>query len=388
MFAALVCMLGLTAAAPRDVAPAHEVTVGFDLSNGTGEYTEEFLLPSDQRVQLEHGGVTSVGELHPRDRVRLESGRFGTITRADRYSGAPSKQNRVVGRVRRLTRDFLLLQTPAELIETTPEHPFFVSGRGWVEAGKLHRGDRVATDRPEHTVEIASVERRTTAEAKPVFNLMIEGSHVYHVGREHLLVHNTQGRCGDKPAGVGEEELLPQRDDEPPETVREPPIVTSAPEWGQAVDKRILGYRQDWACNTGNCHGRAMFASYHQQEFGLGGVLVFKQEIGNLLYPSTKFNHMMKPRNGLNPLEVGPWGFHAVNVEITPNGAVLHDIDQWRRVSGPTLEAAVSSYVSEMFPRQNVRYSHIGHDLGRFTPQALEAMPGEAGALNWTTVPR
>jgi intein/homing endonuclease len=32
-----------------------------------------------------------------------------------------------------------------ELIRTTPEHPFFVEGKGWAAAGALKEGDRIAT---------------------------------------------------------------------------------------------------------------------------------------------------------------------------------------------------------------------------------------------------
>jgi Pretoxin HINT domain len=78
-----------------------------------------------------------------------------------------------------------------ELIETTPEHPFFVCEKGWVRAKDIVAGDLLVGHEDSRTV-VTSV-TLTNREAT-VYNLRVEGDHTYFVGRESwgfsVWVHN------------------------------------------------------------------------------------------------------------------------------------------------------------------------------------------------------
>jgi hypothetical protein len=74
-----------------------------------------------------------------------------------------------------------------EVIQTTPEHPFWTEERGWVEAGDLQTGEHVW--RADGTVG----EVWTTLswhEARWMYNLTVATAHTYFVGHGQWLVHN------------------------------------------------------------------------------------------------------------------------------------------------------------------------------------------------------
>jgi hypothetical protein len=72
-------------------------------------------------------------------------------------------------------------------ITCSPEHPFWVPGRGWRESGTLRPGTPLLTDAG-HTVRVDSI--RWSEGRFTVFNLEVEGSHTYHVSELGILVHN------------------------------------------------------------------------------------------------------------------------------------------------------------------------------------------------------
>jgi hypothetical protein len=77
------------------------------------------------------------------------------------------------------------------LIRTTPEHPFFLDGKGWTAAGALQAGDRLRTDGG----WVAVAEVFDTGEYAPVYNLRVAEYHTYFVGDAGwgwaLWAHNT-----------------------------------------------------------------------------------------------------------------------------------------------------------------------------------------------------
>ncbi|WP_229686412.1 polymorphic toxin-type HINT domain-containing protein [Longimycelium tulufanense] len=72
-------------------------------------------------------------------------------------------------------------------VDTTPEHPFWVVGYGWVEAGELKVGDRLQSRDGAQPV-ISSLSTRD--ERTSVYNFEVEGDHNYYVSDFELLVHN------------------------------------------------------------------------------------------------------------------------------------------------------------------------------------------------------
>ena len=84
------------------------------------------------------------------------------------------------------------IRTDGEEIETTREHPFWVEGKGFVEAQFLLAGDslRLATGK-EATVEEAWQEAQD--EKVLVYNFEVADYHTYFVAELGVLVHNACG---------------------------------------------------------------------------------------------------------------------------------------------------------------------------------------------------
>jgi hypothetical protein len=74
-------------------------------------------------------------------------------------------------------------------IEATPEHPFFVAGRGFVAARKLARSDLLETEDGRTAAVVSLSERRGRF---TVYNLEVEGTHTYFAGG--WWVHNANYR--------------------------------------------------------------------------------------------------------------------------------------------------------------------------------------------------
>ena len=85
----------------------------------------------------------------------------------------------------------MIVRVHGKEIETTPEHPFYVDGKGWTDAQELEVGDLlISTDGQLTPVE----DVRFTGETKPVYNLSITNDHTYFVGdvgwQFSVWVHN------------------------------------------------------------------------------------------------------------------------------------------------------------------------------------------------------
>ncbi len=92
------------------------------------------------------------------------------------------------------------LTLAGEPIQATPEHRFFVVGKGWVEAEHLRAGDEVRrADGGSGAVEAISLEQRT----ERMHNLTVEGAHTYFVGGGRWLVHNECSKTNWPPIKKG-----------------------------------------------------------------------------------------------------------------------------------------------------------------------------------------
>ncbi|HEY0709190.1 MAG TPA: polymorphic toxin-type HINT domain-containing protein, partial [Polyangia bacterium] len=76
----------------------------------------------------------------------------------------------------------------AETLSTTANHPFYVGGRGWVEAGELVPGQDTLIDHAGRELAIESAE--TLPGRVRVYNLEIAEHHSYFVGTSGVWVHN------------------------------------------------------------------------------------------------------------------------------------------------------------------------------------------------------
>lgn len=84
-----------------------------------------------------------------------------------------------------------------ETFTCTEEHPFYVEGKGWVNAGALHAGMVVwLADGTKAIIEDVTIEYLDTPIA--VYNFKVEDFHTYFVGYSGVLVHNAY--CGNTTA--------------------------------------------------------------------------------------------------------------------------------------------------------------------------------------------
>lgn len=82
-----------------------------------------------------------------------------------------------------------------ETFTCTEEHPFYVEGKGWVNAGALHAGMVVwLADGTKAIIEDVTIEYLDTPIA--VYNFKVEDFHTYFVGYSGVLVHNAN--CGNQ----------------------------------------------------------------------------------------------------------------------------------------------------------------------------------------------
>lgn len=74
-------------------------------------------------------------------------------------------------------------------IDTTTTHPFWVVGKGWVNAGDLKSGDKVLLSSGK-IVEITKVEIEKLKKKVKVYNFRVTDWHTYFVSNIEVLVHN------------------------------------------------------------------------------------------------------------------------------------------------------------------------------------------------------
>jgi hypothetical protein len=86
------------------------------------------------------------------------------------------------------------VETSADTIRATTEHPLFVEERGWVPAGEMEVGDALVSGRG--LAKVLNVTRLN--EPSRVYNLQVEVAHSYLVGDELIWAHNASSRS--KPA--------------------------------------------------------------------------------------------------------------------------------------------------------------------------------------------
>lgn len=81
-----------------------------------------------------------------------------------------------------------------EEIVTTDNHPFYVQGRGFIEAGNLLVGDKLISVNGEDLI-IENFFIEETAEPVDVYNFQVEEYHTYFVGESAVWVHNNNKSC-------------------------------------------------------------------------------------------------------------------------------------------------------------------------------------------------
>ncbi len=87
-----------------------------------------------------------------------------------------------------------------ELIETTPEHPFFTAAGLWLDAGDLQAGHKVYNSTG-HTRVVEAIE--FVDQPQIMYNLTVDEAHTFFVGHGQWLVHNSDCWIGKNLKGGG-----------------------------------------------------------------------------------------------------------------------------------------------------------------------------------------
>ncbi|RYG64278.1 hypothetical protein EON77_19940, partial [bacterium] len=107
------------------------------------------------------------------------------------------KLERVARTFVRETRSLVHIRTDESETVATPEHPFWVDGKGFVAAGELQAGDVLATAARGASATVRAIRVEETAPT-PVFNFEVENAHTYYAGPSSVLVHNVCQFLGEQ----------------------------------------------------------------------------------------------------------------------------------------------------------------------------------------------
>lgn len=93
---------------------------------------------------------------------------------------------------KRIAGAMVLLRVGSDTLQATPEHPFFVKGKGWVEAQFIRENDALvkpgrATEKVQWT--------QTILDERMVYNISVVGAHTFYVSTDSLLSHNVLASC-------------------------------------------------------------------------------------------------------------------------------------------------------------------------------------------------
>ncbi|SHH62989.1 hemagglutinin repeat-containing protein [Massilia sp. CF038] len=79
-------------------------------------------------------------------------------------------------------------QGATEILHTTAEHPFWVTGKGWLKAALLEGGHELVSR--DNDVALNVVSKRAVGETATVYNIQVHEHSTYHVGKLGVWVHN------------------------------------------------------------------------------------------------------------------------------------------------------------------------------------------------------
>ncbi|MFJ5546289.1 polymorphic toxin-type HINT domain-containing protein [Streptomyces sp. NPDC093225] len=138
----------------------------------------------------ESGGCFVSGTLvaTPTGAVPVETLRIGQVVVAQDPDTGLTTAERITDVLTRTVSRVLDVAAGGHVITCSPEHPFWVGGLGWVEAGSLLPGHRLRTAAGAD-LRVDTVQRRPGTRWT-VHNITVAGPHTYHVGAGAVLVHN------------------------------------------------------------------------------------------------------------------------------------------------------------------------------------------------------
>jgi len=154
----------------------------------------------------------------------------------------------------------------SETIDSTTNHPYFVVGYGYVDAGNLIEGDTVLLANGEEG-KVERVEIEFLTEPVTVYNFEVKDWHCYFVGEAGVLVHNGGSCTNSVDAGSADgktgkvEKSSPQYSEKELKRLRQKAVKDAWKQEQEMVKKYGIGSR-DWTpaekqelINTGRVKG-------------------------------------------------------------------------------------------------------------------------------------
>ena len=118
----------------------------------------------------------------------IEKIRIGDLVLSRDETTGKTEAKKVIRLFRhQVTQTLVLHFRGGTTIETTPSHPFYVQGRGFIPAGQLAIGTSIVTRAGPSTV-LERFERHSKTAI--VYNFEVQDFHTYFVGKNGLWVHN------------------------------------------------------------------------------------------------------------------------------------------------------------------------------------------------------
>ena len=127
-------------------------------------------------------GLENIENLRPGDYVYSYNEKTGTY-----------EIDKVEKNYQRLTNEKIYtVYTESDRIKVTPEHPFYVKGKGWVKVKDLKQGD-ILINNSGKEMPIVKIDISKYNYGSVVYNLMTQKNHTYFAGFDSILVHNKGG---------------------------------------------------------------------------------------------------------------------------------------------------------------------------------------------------
>ena len=125
--------------------------------------------------------------------VGIESIKPGDLVLSTNADTMETGYKKVLEKYVRKTRELIHIIAGGEEIVSTPDHPYYVAGRGFVNACQLCIGSPLL-DSDGKILEVEQIykEQLEKNEEVTVYNFQVEDWHTYHVGEMEVLVHNAE----------------------------------------------------------------------------------------------------------------------------------------------------------------------------------------------------
>lgn len=132
--------------------------------------------------------LTSIGY------VAIENIQIGDMVWAENPETVKKALKKVVQTFENETNELVHVFVNGEEIITTPEHPFYVSNKGWISSIELRAGDILVRQNGEYCI-VEKIQHEILETPITVYNFEVADFHTYYVGENSVLVHNV---CGGK----------------------------------------------------------------------------------------------------------------------------------------------------------------------------------------------